>query len=178
MNTGDTAWVSDLIGPGPGDDDSGAGLLLRRTGAEEKRSFHFNAVFHHHLRHQPAVGPLRLFAGLRAGYRMGDHRQPEMGGTQLCRRAAERRLCGDDSASGLHDLSGDVRRDHAGADHRRLCGADEILRLSDLHRPVGDACLRSPGALGLGNRAAGSETWARWILPAASSSMSVPGFRP
>ena len=152
MNTGDTAWVlisSVLV---LGMTIPGTRLFLRRSGAKEKRPVRLNAMFHHRLRHQPAVGPVRLLPGLRTGYGSRDHRQPEMGGAQLRRRTAERGLCGNDPASGLYDLSGDVRHHHAGPDHRRLCGTDEVFGLSDLHRPVGDPGLRSPGALGLGNR--------------------------
>ena len=62
-------------------------------------------------------------------------------------------------------------------DHRRLRGTDEILGLSHLHRPVGDPGLRSPGALGLGDRGLAPRTSGRWISPAGSSSMSVRGSR-
>ena len=142
---------SHVVGPRSGHDDPRPGLFLRRPGAEEERPVHFNAVLHHRLRHQPAVGPVRLFARLRARYGVRNHRQPEVGRPPFRRRAAERRLRGDPSAPGLHDLSGDVRDHHPGAHHRRVRGADEILGLSGLHPPVVDPGLRSARPLGLGD---------------------------
>ena len=64
----------------------------------------------------------------------------------------------DDPAPGVHDLPDDVRRDHAGADHRRVRRADAVLGLLRLHPAVGDAGVRPGRALGLGRRAASCGT--------------------
>src|SRR5213080_67571 len=74
------------------------------------------------------------------------------------RRRALRRLLKDDPASGVHALPDDVRGHHARAHHGRVRRAEKVLGVPALHGPLGDLCLRSAGALGLGRRRLAQET--------------------
>ena len=97
MNTGDTAWVliSSALVLGmtiPGLAFFYGGLVRRKNVLSIlMQCFIITCV----ISLQWVLFGYSLAFGPDTGLR--DHRQPEMGGAQLRRRAAERRLCGDDS---------------------------------------------------------------------------------
>ena len=90
---------------------------------------------------------------------------------------AERGLRRHDSASGLHAVPDDVRRHHAGPDHRRVRRAQEVLDLHRLHPAVGHVRLRPARALGVGRGRLAAATWARSTSRAAPSCTSPPASR-
>ena len=142
---------ADLGGARPHDDRAGAGAVLWRPRPQQERPQPADAEFHHGRAHQRPVGAVGVQPGLRSRSRARG-RRTRLDGAPRRRARAERRLCADHPAPGLHDLSVHVRHHHAGAHDRRVRGAHEVQRLPDLLAPVGDPGLRSAGAHGLGHR--------------------------
>src|SRR5437762_10741374 len=133
------------------DHDARAGLLLWRLGpAEEPR-----------LDDRPVPGHLRgrefgvVLVGIHARLRpvlQRLHRKLGRFRPQQRRGGAETHVLEHDSRNPLFRLSTEVRRDHAGLDHRRLRGADPLQVAHDLHRRMDDLRLRAHRPLELGPR--------------------------
>ena len=67
-----------------------------------------------------------------------------------CGRRSECRLCGDHSATDIHDLPADVRDHYAGADHGCDGGTDEVQRDRSFSDTVVVGRVRAAGAHGVG----------------------------
>ncbi len=136
-------------------DDAGAGLFLRRAGALEERAQHDDDELHLAGVRRRALGRGRLFAGV---YDRQQLRGRPVAGVPARGGA---RGAGHDSALPVHGLSGDVLHHHGRAHLGRDRRADALLRLPDLHHPVGAGGLLAGGALGVGRRLAGRPGRAR-----------------
>ena len=95
-----------------------------------------------------------------------NHRKPILVWAERGRSRPLSRLWGDDPPSGFHDLPVHVCDHYPGLDHRGDCRAHEVQDLRCVSPCFGRLWFTTPSPTGSGGSAAGSATWARWILPA------------
>ena len=175
IDSGRYCLDADLIGPGHAH-DAGAGLLLRRTGAEQERSQHHHAQLHRRSGREHYLGALGLQPRLRAGP-LGLHRRPRLVGAAR-RGTGTGALLRHHPPPGVHALPAHVRHHHPGADHRRLRRAGEVQHLPGVHSAWSTLVYCARGPLGLGATTAGCASWGRWTSPAARWCTSTPAWRP
>ena len=106
------------------------------------------------------------------------HRRPRLAGARRRDRRADRRLRDDHPPPGLHGLPDDVRRHHAGPDHRRVRRAQALQGLRPVQRSPGRPSSTPRSPTGSGRPMAGCSTSARSTSPAAPSSISRAASRP
>ena len=105
---------------------------------------------------QSGLGPVRLYAGLRAGSRRCDWRVG-LGITHRCGCCPSPRVCSCRSARGLHAIPIALCRLYTGLGGRRLCRADQVRRDAVVRRSLVASCLCTARSLALGKRLAGTD---------------------
>ena len=135
---------------GVDDDDTGAGAVLCRHGAQEERARDDGAESRCGRDHLDPLGDVRLFAGVRRRWPLARYARP-----LVPRRNDDgrRQPCGkDDSGSLVHAVPDDVRDHHGGAGGRLGRRPDAVFSLSSVRDRLVHVRLCAACALGVGRR--------------------------